>query len=134
MLSFRLGQEEYAVMVDDVKEVLKMRDLTPVPNAPDYILGVTALRGPILPVIDLSRRLGLPSGARGEKSRILVLSLNDEDAGMVVDQVTGVVRIHPDAVRPVPETIERGAEFLRGIARKGDKLFILLDVEKALGA
>jgi purine-binding chemotaxis protein CheW len=134
MLSFRLGQEEYAVMVDDVKEVLKMRDLTPVPNAPDYILGVTALRGPILPVIDLSRRLGLPPGARGEKSRILVLSLDDEDAGMVVDRVTGVVRIHPDAVRPVPETIERGAEFLKGIARKGDKLYILLDVEKALGA
>jgi len=133
MLSFRLGAEEYAVLVEDVKEVLKNRDLTSVPNAPDYVLGVTSLRGPILPVIDLCTRLGFPAGLRDEKSRILVLSLNDEDTGIVVDRVTGVVRIHPDAIRPVPDTIERGAEFLKGIARKNDKLYILLDVEKALG-
>ncbi len=133
LLSFRLGGEEYAVNIDDVKEVLKNRDFTPVPNAPDYILGVTALRGPVLPVIDLSRRLGIPAGVRDEKSRIVVVTVNDEEAGIVVDRVTGVVRISPDAVRPVPETIEKGAEFLRGIARKGDKLYILLDIQKTLG-
>jgi purine-binding chemotaxis protein CheW len=133
MLSFRLGEEEYAVMVDAVKEVLKNRDLTPVPNAPDYVLGVMALRGPVLPVIDLSRRLGLPPGRTDEKSRIIVVSVNEEDAGIHVDRVTGVVRIAPEAVRPTPETIEHGAEFLRGIARKDDKLYILLDIEKAIG-
>jgi purine-binding chemotaxis protein CheW len=134
MLSFRLGGEEYALMVEDVKEVLKSRELTQVPNAPDYILGVTALRGPILAVIDLSRRLGLPPAQRGEKSRILVVSSNDEDTGMVVDRVTGVVKIHPEDIRPVPETIVQGSEFLRGIVRKNDRLYILLDREKALGA
>ncbi len=133
LLSFRLGGEEYAVNVDDVKEVLKNRELTLVPNAPDYILGVTALRGPVLPVIDLCRRLGIPAGVRDEKSRILVVTVHDEEAGIVVDRVTGVVRISPEAVRPIPETIERGAEYLRGIARQGDKLYILLDIEKALG-
>ena len=134
MLSFRLGGEEYALMVEDVKEVLKNRDLTQVPNAPEYILGVTALRGPILAVIDLSRRLGLPPAARDEKSRILVVSSNDEDTGIVVDRVTGVVRIQPEDIRPVPETIVQGAEYLRGIVRKNDRLYILLDREKALGA
>lgn len=134
MLSFRLGGEEYAVMVDAVKEVLKTRDLTPVPNSPDYVLGVMALRGPVLPVIDLGRRLGLPSGKKDEKSRIIVVSVNEEDAGIQVDRVTGVIRIGPDAVRPTPETIEHGAEFLRGIARKDDKLYILLDIEKAVGS
>ncbi len=134
MLSFRLGDEEYAVMVDAVKEVLKIRDLTPVPNAPDYVLGVMALRGTVLPVIDLCRRLGLPPGKQDEKSRIIVVSVDDEDAGIHVDRVAGVVRISPDAVRPTPETIEHGAEFLRGIARKEDKLYILLDTEKAVGA
>ena len=133
MLSFRLGDEEYAVLVDAVKEVLKIRDLTPVPNAPDYVLGVMALRGTVLPVIDLCRRLGLTPGKQDEKSRIIVVSVNDEDAGIHVDRVTGVVRISPDAVRPTPETIEHGAEFLRGIARKEDKLYILLDIEKAVG-
>lgn len=134
MLSFRLGSEEYAVMVSEVKEVLKKRELTPVPNAPAHILGVTALRGPILPVIDLCRRMGIPAADRDEKSRILVLNLNDEDAGIVVDRVTGVVRIHPESVRPVPDTLEGGGEFLKGIARKGDRMYILLDIEKALGA
>jgi len=134
MLSFRLGDEEYAVMVDAVKEVLKTRDLTPVPNSPDYVLGVMALRGPVLPVIDLCKRLGLPPGKKDEKSRIIVVSVNEEDAGIQVDRVTGVIRILPDAVRPTPETIEHGAEFLRGIARKDDKLYILLDIEKAVGS
>jgi purine-binding chemotaxis protein CheW len=134
MLSFRLGDEEYAVMVDSVKEVLKARDLTPVPNSPDYVLGVMALRGPVLPVIDLCRRLGLPPGKKDEKSRIIVVSVNDEDAGIQVDRVTGVIRILPDAVRPTPETIEHGAEFLRGIVRKDDNLYILLDIEKAVGS
>jgi purine-binding chemotaxis protein CheW len=134
MLSFLLGNEEYAVMVDAVKEVLKTRDLTPVPNSPDYVLGVMALRGPVLPVIDLCRRLGLPPGKKDEKSRIIVVSVNEEDAGIQVDRVTGVIRILPDAMRPTPETIEHGSEFLRGIARKDDKLYILLDIEKAIGS
>lgn len=134
MLSFRLGGEEYAVNVDDVKEVLKNRDLTRVPNAPDYMLGVMALRGPVLPVIDLSKRLGLPAGIRDEKSRILIVSAQDEDAGFVVDRVTGVLKISADSVRPVPETIEGSGAFLKGIARKGEKLYILLDIEKVLGA
>ena len=134
MLGFRLGDEEYAVMIDAVKEVLTFRELTPVPNAPDYVLGVMALRGLVLPVIDLCKRLGLPAGKRDERSRIIVVSVNDEDAGLHVDRVTGVVRLSPDAVRPTPETIEHGAEFLRGIARKEDRLYILLDIEKAAGA
>ncbi len=133
MLSFRLGDEEYAITVDAVKEVLKNRELTSVPNAPDYVMGVTALRGPVLPVIDLCKRLGLPGGKKDEKSRIIVVSVNEEDAGLSVDRVTGVVRIPADAVRPAPETIEHGGEFLRGIARKDDRLYILLDIEKAVG-
>jgi purine-binding chemotaxis protein CheW len=100
MLSFRLGGEEYALMVEDVKEVLKNRELTQVPNAPEYVLGVTALRG----------------------------------TGIVVDRVTGVFKIHPEDIRPVPETIVQGSEYLRGIVRKNDRLYILLDREKALGA
>jgi purine-binding chemotaxis protein CheW len=133
MLSFRLGLEEYALLIEDVREVLKIRDVTPVPNAPAHILGVTSLRGPILPVLDLCKRLGVPPGVRDEKSRILVVSLNEEDIGVVVDRVTGVIRIDPASIRPAPDTIEHGAEYLRGIARKGDKLYILLDKEKALG-
>jgi purine-binding chemotaxis protein CheW len=133
LLSFRLGGEGYAVLVVDVREVLKFYQLTIVPNTPDYILGVMSLRGTMLPVIDLCRRFGLAPSVKNEKSRIVVASSADEEAGLLVDQVTGVFRIHPDEIKPVPENIEQGAEFLSGIVRTADRLYILLDLEKALG-
>jgi purine-binding chemotaxis protein CheW len=133
LLSFRLGGEEYAVLVADVREVLKNYQLTIVPNTPDYILGVMSLRGTMLPIIDLCKRFGLAPGAKDEKSRIVVTSSAEEEAGLLVDRVTGVFRILPDEIKPVPENIEQGAEFLRGIVRTDDRLYILLDLEKALG-
>ncbi len=134
MLSFRLGGEEYAVMVDDVREVLKLRDLTVVPNTPDFILGVISLRGTMLPIVDLCKRFGITQGVRGEKSRIVVVNPDEEDVGLMVDRVTGVLKIMPEEIKTTPENIEHGAEFLRGIVRKEDKLYILLDLVKAIGS
>ena len=134
MLSFRLGGEEYVLPVDDVREVLKSRALTSVPNSPPHILGVTSIRGTVLPVIDLGKRLGLPPSVKDEKARVIIISPDDEDAGIMVDRVTGVMRLSPESIRPAPETIEQGAEFLKGIARKDDRLYILLDLNKATGS
>ncbi|HEX9019719.1 MAG TPA: chemotaxis protein CheW [Nitrospirota bacterium] len=131
LLSFRLGGEEYAMMVEDVREVLKLRELTSVPNTPDYILGVTSLRGTMLPVFDLGKRLGI-SGSKDEKSRIIITRTEQEEVGLMVDRVTGVIRIAAEDIRPAPENIEQGAEFLRGIARKDERLYILLDLEKTV--
>lgn len=134
MLAFLLGTEEYVLPVGQVSEVLTPREVTPVPNTPDYILGVCSLRGAVLPVIDLHRRLGLPGTAQSDRSRIIVTSLGQDDrVGLFVDRVRGVVRFLPSAVRPVPETVEQSAEFLLGIVRKDDRLFILLDAEKTAG-
>ncbi len=135
MLAFRIGTEEYAVTMAQVREVLTMRDITPVPNTPDPILGVTTLRGVMLPVIDLCKRLGIAPGVRDEKARIIVVSIHDEETGLVVDRVTGTVKLAPDTVKPAPDTIEAGAggELLQGIARKDDKLYVLLDLEKVVG-
>jgi chemotaxis signal transduction protein len=137
MLSFLLGTEEYVVAVDRVREVLTPREITPVPNTANYLLGVCSLRGAVMPIIDLNRRLGLAASVRDEKSRIIVVSLGTNDqVGLFVDRVRGVVRFTPSSVQPAPETVEQGAgaEFLQGIARKNDRLYILLDVEKAAGS
>jgi len=131
MLSFRLSGEEYAVMVADVQEVLKIRELTRVPNAPGYIQGVTSLRGTMLPVIDLCNRLGLKPAKRNEKARIIVIRTDDEDVGLIVDRVNGVIRALPESIKPAPEHVEQGVDFLRGILRQGDKLHIVLDLHKA---
>ena len=137
MLSFLVGDEEYVVPVDLVREVLTPREITPVPHTADYLIGVCSLRGMVMPVVDLNRRLGIASSNKDEKSRIIVVSLGqDEQVGLFVDRVKGVVRLLPSSVRPAPETVAQGAgaEFLKGIARKDDQLYILLDVEKAIGA
>lgn len=133
-LCFRLGGEEYAVMVDDVREVLKNYQLTVVPNAPAHILGVMSLRGTVTTIIDPCTRIGLTPGVRDDKSRIVIVSTKDEDVGLIVDRVTGVVRISPEDIKPAPENSEQGTEFLRGIARKNDRLYILLDLERVAGA
>jgi purine-binding chemotaxis protein CheW len=134
MLAFLLSGEEYVVAVGQVNEVLKMWSLTPVPNAPEHILGVSSLRGTMLTIIDLGKRLGLGAAAMNEKSRVVVVTVDDDKVGFIVDRVTGVVKLSPDLVRAVPETVEHGVEFLRGIARKDDRLFILLDLDKAAGS
>jgi purine-binding chemotaxis protein CheW len=137
VLSFLLGSEEYVVPVERVREVLTPKEITPVPHTADYFLGVCSLRGTVMPVIDLNRRLGLAASTRDEKSRIIVVSLaQDDQIGLFVDRVRGVVRFLTSVVRPTPETVAQGAgaEFLKGIARKDDRLYILLDVEKAVGA
>jgi purine-binding chemotaxis protein CheW len=132
MLAFLLGGEEYVLPVDQVHEVLKLREITPVPHTPDYLLGVCSLRGTVLPVVDLARRLGFAAGACDDKSRILVTGPDADDRiGLLVDRVKSVVRFPASSVRPVPDTVERGMEFLRGIARRDQRLIILLDVEKA---
>lgn len=137
MLSFLLGDEEYVVPVDRVREVLTPREITPVPHTADYLIGVCSLRGLVMPVVDLNRRLGISSSNKDEKSRIVVVNLGqDEQVGLFVDRVKGVVRLMSSSVRPAPETVAQGAgaEFLKGIARRDDQLYILLDVEKAIGA
>jgi purine-binding chemotaxis protein CheW len=137
VLSFLLGSEEYVVPVERVREVLTPKEITPVPHTADYFLGVCSLRGIVMPVIDLNRRLGLAASSRDEKSRIIVVSLaQDDQVGLFVDRVRGVIRFLPSVVRPTPEAVAQsaGAEFLKGIARKDDRLYILLDVEKAVGA
>jgi purine-binding chemotaxis protein CheW len=134
MLAFLLGREEYVVPVDQVREVLKPREITPVPHTPDHILGVCSLRGTVLPIVDLTLRLGLAAGTRDEKSRIIVTGSDaDDQVGLFVDRVRGVVRFPASAVRTAPETVEQEAECLKGIARRDDRLFIILDVEKAVG-
>ena len=133
LLSFRMGGEEYAVTVNDVREVLKLRDLTAIPNTPEYILGVMSLRGTMLTVVDLGRRLGLSPGVRDDRARIVVVSTDEEEVGLMVDRVTGVLKILPEGIKPPPENVEQGAEYLRGIIRKDDRLVILLDLAKAVG-
>jgi purine-binding chemotaxis protein CheW len=138
-LAFALKDETYAVGIETVREIVKVPPLTEVPRAAKELLGVMNLRGEILPVYDVRARLLLQNGVapvRGpadvaQRSRVVLLRSEEGDAGILVDSVEGVVRLLPSLIEPAPMgSAER--PYLLGLSRKGERLFILLDVEHAL--
>ena len=132
-LAFMLASEEYAVKVEDVKEIIRGQSITTVPRTPDFVLGIISLRGVILPVFDIKKRLGLDGGGSRKTARIIVVADNYGLQGIKVDKVTGVVKLKKSAVEPPPAVIGGvEAEYLQGIGRIGDRLLILFNTDKVL--
>jgi len=114
---------------------MRMQTITSVPGAMSYIEGVINLRGKVLPVLDLKKRLGLKSTERTEESRIMVIDLAEGEAGVIVDAVTEVLRVSNTAIDPPSSMVSQGnSEYLRGIAKLEDRLIILLDLDRLLSA
>lgn len=128
LISFRLGEEAFGVEIDHVKEILKLTDITPIPKAPPYLLGMMNLRGTIIPILDPKKRLDLPPGpGHTEKSRILVLLVSGQFSGVIVDEVSEVRRIGADAVEPPPPAAHGIDKFyLQGVVKFKDKNRLLL--------
>jgi purine-binding chemotaxis protein CheW len=130
LLTFRLGAEEYAVKIDQVREVLKTPPITEVPRAPAQILGVITVRGEVVAVFDPRRRLGLPPARVSEQSgRVIIVDAGDGPCGLLVDAVASVVRLKPGTIEPCPQGIGgASADCLAGIGRERDRLFTVLDL------
>lgn len=132
LVSFKLGDEEYAVDILKVREIIRMQAVTRVPHAPDFIEGVINLRGKVIPVMDLRKRFGLKSAEHTRGSRIVVLQL-DRTLGVVVDAVSQVLRLAAENVEPTPPIVSTiSAEYLKGVGKVEDRLIILLDVDKII--
>ncbi|MDR7392594.1 MAG: chemotaxis protein CheW [Armatimonadota bacterium] len=129
----RLDRERYGVPIEHVHEIIRMQEVTRIPRAPSFVEGVINLRGQVIPVIDLRRRFGLAAGERNGASRIVVVEMNGSRVGMVVDAVLEVMRLPDSAVVP-PEELLAASEvaFLRGVAKQGDDLILLLDLQRVL--
>jgi purine-binding chemotaxis protein CheW len=133
LLGFMLSNEEYALDILEIKEIVRLQPVTPVPRSPAWLKGIVTLRGVIVPIFDLRSRLGLEEIPYGADTRIVVVNRGEELAGLVVDSITQVVRIDAGAVEPPPQTIGGvEAEFLRGVARYRDRLVILLNLDRVL--
>ena len=134
LVSFHVGTEEFAIDILGVQEIIRMVELTPVPNAPHYVEGVINLRGKVIPILDLRARFGLPSGDRTKETRIIVVDISHTILGFIVDSVQEVLRLPEDLIEPPPTTGRGGsAEFHKGIGRVEGRILILLDMSQLIG-
>ena len=133
LLTFMLEREEFGVPVTQVREVIRVSDITRVPQAPAHVRGVANLRGRILAVVELRSRLGLPPAELTPRSRVVVVEVRGRVLGLLVDAVRQVTKVPEASVVPAPEeVISADVDYLRGVARWQSRLIILLDLEKAL--
>lgn len=132
-LAFRLGKEEYAVKVEHVREIIRLQKITDVPRAPGFVKGIISLRGVIIPVFDIKKRLGFEDSEGTRATRIVVVSEDGMPQGMIVDKVTGVVRFPEKGIEPPPAVIGGvEAEYIHGVGRLGDRLLILFNTGRVL--
>ncbi len=130
---FCISKEFYSVPIDVVQEIVKVPEVTSVPDAPDFFEGVINLRGKIVPLVDLRKRLRLPSAERTKSSRVLVAENGGRVIGLLVDAVSEVRKLPAEAVEPPPEMIAAvGIEYITGVAKAGERLLIFLDIKKIL--
>ena len=133
LATFFLDREEYGVDVRQVQEIRRMSEITGVPRAPDFIRGVINLRGRILPVLDLKRKLGLGEVEAGRATRIVVVRIKERLLGLLVDGASQVLRVEVSRIEPPPaEVVEKGGDYIRGVAKLEDRLVILVDLERLL--
>ncbi|NLI30751.1 MAG: chemotaxis protein CheW [Nitrospiraceae bacterium] len=134
LVTFNLGSEEYAVDILKVQEINRMKEITRVPNAPDYVEGVINLRGKVIPVVSLRKKFFLEERENDVQSRIMIMDIQGITMGLIVDAVSEVLRVPAGIVEQAPPmTSNVSTEFIRGIAKLEDRLIILLDMERLIG-
>ncbi|WP_003541146.1 chemotaxis protein CheW [Desulfotomaculum nigrificans] len=131
LVVFQLNDQEYALPINETQEIIRMAEVTRLPNTNYYIEGIINLRGTILPVISLNRRLGLPEKEQTEDTRIIVVENKGNKVGMIVDSVLEVGRYTEDEVEP-PNMIGEGVDFLKGVVKKDDQLWLLINLDTVL--
>lgn len=135
LVTFELSGEEFGVDIMQVSEVLPVPRITRIPQAPECVKGLINLRGKILVVIDLNKRLGFSSNETDSLSRIIMVEIKDTVIGMLVNSVKEVMRLPLSSIEPTPETIKSkiNAEYLTGVGKVENRLLILLNLAKVLG-
>jgi len=132
LVGFVIGEEEYAVPILSIQEIIKPIGWTRVPQTPAYVLGVFNLRGSVIPLIDLRVKFGLKSKNHNDETRVFVLKQGDEVAGFVIDRLTMAIRIKKENIGPAPETISGDDTMIDGVGKQEDRIITILKVDKLL--
>lgn len=131
-LTFRVGDEDYGIAIEYISEIVGLHKITPVPDVPPYVKGVINLRGKIIPVVDMRLRLGMPERQYDERTCIIVINIEGDLLGLIVDRVNEVTDIAQNQIEPPPAGEEELGGMVRGLGKVGDGVKILLDVRKIM--
>lgn len=136
LVTFNLLGEEFGLPTVSVREIIRMTNITPVPQAPHFVEGVINLRSQIIPVVDLRKRFKLHAKESDDRTRIIVVDINDSALGLVVDGVSEVLALPADSVVPPPPLVANGigAEYIQGISHYGERMTILVNLEKVFNS
>jgi purine-binding chemotaxis protein CheW len=133
LLTFMLADEEYGLNIMDIKEIVRPKEATEVPRTPAYIQGIISLRGVIIPIYDVKKRLGLVATEQDPRNRIIVVKSNEHFFGLLVDSVVQVMDVPLSKIDPPPEIVGSvEGEFLIGIGKVDERLIILMNLQKVL--
>jgi len=133
IVGFQVGRETYGVPITSLHEIVRVPEITAVPDAPDYLEGVINLRGKIVSVMDLRKRFGEKQAALKRQNRILVVEHGGRLAGLIVDSASEVLKIPADAVEAPPAVFQEGGlNCVTGLGKVGGRLVVLLDMSKLL--
>ena len=132
VVGFYIGEDEYAIYINKVREIYPMTDIRKIPKAPPFVEGVINLRGLIVPVIDLRKRFDMPPNENRQSAKILIVELEKNQVGMIVDNVSEVMRFYADEIEKTPPMFSASidSQYIQGVANLNEKLIILLDIEK----
>lgn len=132
-LVFTLGDEEYGIEILKVQEIRGCERITRIANTPDFITGVTNLRGVIVPIVDLRIKFDLAGTEINDKTVVIVLSLAQRVVGIVVDGVSDVLSLNADEIKPAPDfSVTLSTDYLLGLGSVDERMIILVDIEKLL--
>ena len=135
LVGFRLDNEDYAIAITKIQEIILMKPITRIPQVPDFIEGLINLRGSVIPIVNLRKRFGLPNREVDDETRTIVVNVHEKTVGCVVDAVTQVMRINRDQIQPPPlGALAVNHQYLAGLAKLDDRLMIILDIDKLFEA
>jgi len=133
VVGFRIGRETFGLPISMVREIIRVPDITAVPNAPNYIEGVINLRGRIIPVVDLRKRFGEKSFEPNKKNRVVVVELETRAIGLIVNSASEVLRISPSEIEEPNNVLHEGElDYITGVGKLKGRLVMLLDLNRIL--
>lgn len=133
-VTFKLGDEKYGINVMQVQEVIRLTEIAPVPGAPDYVMGIVNLRGNVVTVIDTRKRFGLFGKEPDDSTRIVIVEVDKQVIGILVDSVAEVMNISTADIETSPNLGEdnESSKYIQGVFSEGDEILILIDINKLL--